>query len=73
MGGAAWASYGLLSRFLSGGYTKEGLCTLLAVGIAVTVYLILVVALRMITREDLKMIPHGNKLARLLYWPCCWP
>ena len=39
---------------------------LLAVGIAVTVYLILVVALRMITREDLKMIPHGNKLARLL-------
>ena len=66
MGGAAWASYGLLSRFLSGGYTKEGLCTLLAVGIAVTVYLILVVALRMITREDLKMIPHGNKLARLL-------
>ena len=41
-------------------------CTLLAVGIAVTVYLILVVALRMITREDLKMIPHGNKLARLL-------
>ena len=39
---------------------------MLAVGIAVTVYLILVVALRMITREDLKMIPHGNKLARLL-------
>ena len=67
MGAAAWASYGLLGRFLSGGYVKSSLCTMLAVGIAVVVYLILVIALRMITREDLKMIPHGNKLARLLH------
>ena len=29
--------------------------------------LILVIALRMITREDLKMVPHGEKLARLLH------
>ena len=67
MGGAAWASHGLLSRFLHGGYMKESLCTLLAVGIAVVVYLILVIALRMITREDLKMVPHGGKLAKLLH------
>lgn len=66
MGGAAWASHGILSRFLSGGYVKESLCTLLAVGVAVVVYLILVIALRMITREDLKMVPHGDKLARVL-------
>ena len=39
---------------------------MLAVGAAVIVYLILVIALRMITREDLKMIPHGAKLAKLL-------
>ena len=58
---------GLLGRFLSGGYVKESLCTLTAVGIAVLVYLILVIALRMITREDLKMVPHGEKLARLLH------
>ena len=67
MGAAAWASHGLLSRFLSGGYVKSSLCTMLAVGIAVVVYLILVIALRMITREDLKMVPHGDKLARLLH------
>ena len=67
MGGAAWAAHGLLGRFLSGGYVKESLCTLTAVGIAVLVYLILVIALRMITREDLKMVPHGEKLARLLH------
>ena len=67
MGAAAWASHGLLGRFLSGGYMKESLCTLLSVGIAVVVYLILVIALRLITREDLKMVPHGEKLARLLH------
>ena len=66
MGGAAWASHGLLSRFIRGGYVKSSLCTMLAVGVAVAVYLILVVALRMITREDLKLVPHGEKLARLL-------
>ena len=67
MGGAAWATHGLLGRFLRGGYVKESLCTLLAVAVAVAVYLILVIALRMITREDLKLVPHGAKLARLLH------
>ena len=38
-----------------------------AVGAAALVYLILVVALRMITREDLKLVPHGEALARLLH------
>lgn len=66
MGGTAWAVHGLLRHVLHGGYVKESLCTMLAVGVAVIVYLILVIALRMITREDLKMIPHGAKLAKLL-------
>ena len=39
----------------------------MAVGAAALVYLILVVALRMITREDLKLVPHGEALARLLH------
>ncbi len=67
MGAAAWASHGLLSRFLNGGYAKESLATLLAICVAVAVYLVLVVALRMITREDLKMVPKGEKLAKLLH------
>jgi len=67
MGAGAKACHGLFSRFLYGGYAKESLCTLLAVGVAVVIYLILVIALRMITREDLKMVPHGDKLARLLH------
>lgn len=67
MGLSAWASHGLISKFLHGGYIKESLCTIGAVGIAVIVYLILVIALRMITAEDLKMVPHGAKLARILH------
>lgn len=66
MGAAAWASHGLLGRFLYGGYVKESLCTLLAVGVAVAVYLVLVISMGMITREDLRMVPHGAKLAKLL-------
>ena len=66
MGAAARASHGLLGRFLYGGYMKESLCTMLAVGIAVVVYLILVITMGMITKEDLRMVPHGAKLAKLL-------
>ena len=66
MGAAAWACHGLLSRFLTGSFAAEGLATLGAIGIAVVVYLILVLALRMITAEDLKMIPKGDKIAHLL-------
>ena len=66
MGAAAWASHGLLGRFLYGGYVKESLCTILAVGIAVVVYLILVISMGMITKEDLRMVPHGAKLAKIL-------
>ncbi|MDE7245216.1 MAG: polysaccharide biosynthesis C-terminal domain-containing protein, partial [Oscillospiraceae bacterium] len=66
MGAAAWSSHGLLSGFLNGSYMMNSLCTLAAVGVAVLVYLILVIVLRMITREDLEMIPHGEKLAKLL-------
>ena len=67
MGASAWASYGLLSRVLSGGYAMQALATVGAVGIAVAVYLVLVIALRMITREDLQMVPKGDALARLLH------
>lgn len=66
MGAAAWASHGLLSRAFSGGYGANALATFLAIGIAVAVYFILVLALRIITAEDLRMIPKGEKIARLL-------
>lgn len=67
MGAAAWASYGLFSRVLFGSYAACALATLLTIGVAVVVYFILVLALRVVTAEDLRMIPKGEKIARLLH------
>ena len=66
MGGAAWAVYGLLSRMLGVGSFGNALSTLLAILVAAVVYLVLVIALRAISREDLALMPKGDKLARLL-------
>ena len=76
MGGAAWAVYGLGSKLLS--TTPEGaeqavlsttgsaICVLAAIGVAVVIYLALIIALRAISRDDLALMPKGDKLARLL-------
>lgn len=79
MGGAAWAVYGLLSRILSSeqvdqaGQTVRAVSRMgnaagifLAIAVAGVVYLVLVVALRAISRDDLALMPKGDKLARLL-------
>lgn len=79
MGGAAWAVYGLLSRILSSEQVDQAGQTvrtvsrmgnaagiLLAIAVAGVVYLVLVIALRAISRDDLALMPKGDKLARLL-------
>ena len=76
MGGAAWAVYGLMYRVLS--HVPEGeterviswggnaLATLGAIAVAMAVYVVLVVALRAVSREDLALMPKGEKIAKLL-------
>lgn len=79
MGGAAWAVYGLLSRILSSEQVDQAGQTIravsrmgnatgifLAIAVAGVVYLVLVIALRAISRDDLALMPKGDKLARLL-------
>ena len=39
----------------------------LAVGVGVIVYGIMIVALRAITLEDMKLIPKGERIARILH------
>lgn len=46
--------------------TGNALVTLLAIGVAVVVYGVLAVALRAVSREDLALMPKGDKIARLL-------
>lgn len=79
MGGAAWAVYGLLSRLFrieavdAAGQAVQvvsrggnAVSVMAAILVAVAVYGVLVVALRAISRDDLALMPKGDKLARLL-------
>lgn len=79
---AAAAFYGLLSKVLlllspfqavdaSGvvtGLSRMGnaLATIGSIGIGVVIYAILIIALKTISREDLALMPKGDKLAKLL-------
>ena len=70
MGGAAWAVYGLALRALSGpsqSYGANAVATLLGICAGVAVYGVLVIALRILRAEDVRSMPHGEKLAKLLH------
>lgn len=69
MGAGAWATYGLVSNFLGGADISRmmmALAMFVAIIVAVIIYLILVIATRAITAADMKLIPKGEKLAKLL-------
>ena len=68
MGASAWAVYGLAGRFLgTGSYLGMVAAAGLAILVAVIVYLVSVVALRVITKEDMSLIPGGEKVAKILH------
>ncbi len=68
MGLTAWAIYGLFSRFLGG---RGGLGTVLSLAVAilaaVPVYVIVAIYSRSITKEDMHLIPGGEKIAKMLH------
>ena len=71
MAACAWAVYGLAGRILHLGPDGSGLMTLLALAaaivVAVVVYVVMVVVTRSVTLADMKLIPKGEKIARLLH------
>lgn len=68
MGAAAWAVYGLSARFLGAdGLARMALCMLIAIAAAVVIYLIATINMKTVTKEDMAMIPGGDKIARLLH------
>lgn len=62
MGVAAWAVWSLAGRFIG----STLVCFALGVAAGVAVYAVLIIALRAITLEDMKLIPKGEKIAKLL-------
>ena len=71
MAACAWAVYGLTSRVLHVGPGASRLVTLaalaVAICVAVVVYLVMVIVTKSITLEDMKLIPKGEKIAKLLH------
>ena len=61
MGVAVWSVHGLLSPLLG-----STLAVLGAIGLGVILYAVLVVVLRAISREDLSLMPKGEKIAKIL-------
>lgn len=67
MGLTAWGVFGLCSRALAP--SRHGVLLALGAAIfaAVVVYLLAAISLRAVTREDMKLIPGGEKIARILH------
>ena len=65
---AAWGVYGLTARFVGAeSWSRMAFCMLIAVAAAVVVYFVSVIFLRGITKADMKLIPGGEKVAKLLH------
>lgn len=83
MAAAAWASHGLADKLLRAtdlfwkineetgelyySYAGSALATLIAILVAVIVYVVLVLVLRAISKEDLSLMPKGEKIAKILH------
>jgi len=63
MAAGAWGSYGVLTRYLHFG---NALATLGSIAVAVVIYAVLVLVLRAISKDDLALMPKGEKIAKLL-------
>ena len=62
MGAGAWGVYGLTFKLLS----SNTIAVVASIGVAVIVYGVLIVALKAIDRNDLALMPKGEKIAKLL-------
>lgn len=77
MGAGAWATYGLLGKaallipaFAADGQlsrTGNAVATFGAIAVAVVIYLVLVLALRIVSRDDVMLMPKGEKIAKILH------
>ncbi len=68
MGVSAWAVYAVCSHVLGAeSWLMTAVCMMLAVIIAVIVYALCIIWLKVITKRDLEDIPGGEKVASLLH------
>ena len=70
MGVCAWAVYGVLSS-IGGGFLSDGrfpmlIAMVISIFIAVIVYFIMIIVTGTLTKEDMKLVPKGEKIAAVL-------
>ena len=66
LGVSAWAVFGLLARILGHGRFSTLLAMAAAILAAVAVYLAAAIFSRSVTKEDMRLIPGGEKIAKIL-------
>ena len=67
MAAAAWGCHGVLARVFHGSFLMNAVAVGGAILAGLVVYVILIVALRVLSREDMEMMPKGDKIAKLLH------
>ena len=64
---SSWATYGLLDRAIaSDSRAISALMTVIAIGVAIIVYVAVILLIKGMTKEDILMIPKGEKIANIL-------
>lgn len=71
MGGAAWVVYEVLENVLTSGeemLSRSGnaVATLGAIGVAAVIYLVLILLIGGVSKDDVLMMPKGEKLVKIL-------
>ena len=68
MSAAVWAVYSLLERTFSdrSGFIYTAIATLAAVAVGVAVYAVLIIVTKALRKEDLALLPKGEKIALYL-------
>ena len=71
MGACAWSVYGLLSAYggslFSGGRLQMALSMGISIVAAIVIYFVLIIVTGTITKEDMALVPKGEKIAKLLH------
>ncbi len=64
---AAWATYGLLDRIIGSQSRLVGaLMTVVAIVVAIAVYTVVILLIKGMTKEDILMLPKGEKIVNIL-------
>lgn len=66
MGGVAFGMYALLSSVMSAGYINNLIATIVSIGVSAVIYFGLVFGLRIMSKDDILLLPAGGRILKLL-------